>query len=250
MNGKSRIYGKKVDINKENVKKFWDNRSDKYSKENPYNTVKCNDNNSEYMKDLDEYEKNIIFPKLDINSKSKVLDIGCGIGRLAEIFKDNCQYYLGTDFSEKLINIAKSRIALDEKIDLEVCEFKDICRNEVALARGKFDKILLAGVAMYINDDELKLGFEKLLNLISQNACIYISGPIGTKERVTLDKFYSEGLNTEYNVIYRTIDEYEKLFEVFFENGFKVKESKIFLSEKNQYIDTERHYFILTRDEK
>ena len=39
MNGKSRIYGKKVDINKENVKKFWDNRSDKYSKENPYNTV-------------------------------------------------------------------------------------------------------------------------------------------------------------------------------------------------------------------
>ena len=39
----------------------------------------------------------------------RILDLGCGNGRLLEFFKDKKVDYIGTDFSEKLIEIAKKR---------------------------------------------------------------------------------------------------------------------------------------------
>ncbi len=50
------------------------------------------------MKDWQGYVKN----------GQKVLDAGCGSGRLLELFKDNQIEYEGIDISAKLINIAKS----------------------------------------------------------------------------------------------------------------------------------------------
>jgi len=44
-----------------------------------------------------------------IKDGSKVLDVGCGNGRLLEAFKDKEVKYLGVDSSEKLIELARSR---------------------------------------------------------------------------------------------------------------------------------------------
>jgi len=44
-----------------------------------------------------------------IKDDSKVLDVGCGNGRLLEAFKDKEVKYLGVDSSEKLIELARSR---------------------------------------------------------------------------------------------------------------------------------------------
>ncbi len=69
--------------------------------------MKCNDQNPDYAKNLDKYEKEIIIPKLNITRNSNILDIGCGVGRLADDIVPICNYYLGTDFAEDLISIAK-----------------------------------------------------------------------------------------------------------------------------------------------
>ncbi|TQW42066.1 class I SAM-dependent methyltransferase, partial [Clostridioides difficile] len=50
-----------------------------------------------------------------------------------------------------------------------------------------------------------------------------------------------------YNVIYRTIEEYEEILKPLLDEGFEIVESKSFLTDINQYSDTERHYFILKR---
>jgi ubiquinone/menaquinone biosynthesis C-methylase UbiE len=39
----------------------------------------------------------------------KILDLGCGNGRLSEIFRGNAVDYYGVDFSDKLIEIARKR---------------------------------------------------------------------------------------------------------------------------------------------
>lgn len=49
-------------------------------------------------------------PLKDLVKEGKVLDLGCGNGRLYELFADNPKIqYIGIDFSEKLIEYAKSR---------------------------------------------------------------------------------------------------------------------------------------------
>lgn len=246
-NEKTRVYGKNININKKKVKSFWNKRSEKYTEENPYNAVKCNDNNKEYINELDEYEKNIIIPKLNINKNSNVLDIGCGIGRLAEIIIPESNYYLGTDFAEDLLNIAKNRIVCTGSYDFEVCDFVNIIDNETVKNSAPFNKVILAGIGMYINDKELRSCFERLLEILDKKTTIYISNPIAIKNRLTLEEFYSKELKSEYSVIYRTIDEYIDVFKILIDNGFEIVENEKFLSGIKQYEETTRHYFILNR---
>lgn len=47
--------------------------------------------------------------KAYVKEKEKVLDLGCGTGRLYEIFSAQGGDYTGIDFSEKLIQIAKEK---------------------------------------------------------------------------------------------------------------------------------------------
>jgi len=48
----------------------------------------------------------------DVKSRDKILDIGCGNGRLLKVFKDKQINYLGIDSSEKLINLANSEFRI------------------------------------------------------------------------------------------------------------------------------------------
>ena len=242
MKKNTRVYGECLNIKKEKVKSFWNNRAEKYSEKNPYKSIKCNDNNEEYAKKLAEYENNYILPKLNINKDSTVLDIGCGVGRLAEIIIPNSKYYVGTDFARSLLEIAKSRIKFKGDYDFYVCDFLNLIENSDIVKNRPFSTVILAGVCMYINDDELKECFKNLLKILDKNSILYINSPVGVKERLTLNEFYSESLNSEYNVIYRTIEEYLELFN---NMGFKVIEDEDFLTEEKQYSDTKRHYFIL-----
>lgn len=246
MDNATRIYEKHVDIKKDTVQNFWNKRAKKHIPDNPYVSVKCNDQNLDYANTLDKYEKEIIIPKLNITRNSNILDIGCGVGRLADDIVPICNYYLGTDFAEDLIAIAKKRFS-NNNCDFQVCDFINILYDTKIKSKMLFNTILLAGVAMYINDDELKIALKNLLEILDEKAIIYMSGPIGINKRLTLKEFYSKELNSEYNVIYRTIEEYEEILKPLLDEGFEIVESKSFLTDISQYSDTERHYFILKR---
>ncbi len=55
-----------------------------------------------------------------VKSGDAVLDVGCGNGRLAEVFSDGQVSYLGLDISENLIEIAKNKWAPKTGISFEV----------------------------------------------------------------------------------------------------------------------------------
>ncbi|MDE7367965.1 MAG: class I SAM-dependent methyltransferase, partial [Lachnospiraceae bacterium] len=59
-------------------------RAEKYSEEHPYVSIKLNDKNPDFSDRIDEYERTNILPMLNIKDDSYVIDIGCGVGRLAE----------------------------------------------------------------------------------------------------------------------------------------------------------------------
>ena len=83
MNVERRIKNEKIRIDDAQVKAFFDSR---VKKRLPYmiNYTNYQDQHPELAVQRDVYEKSIIMPLLSLTDNSRVLDIGCGVGRWAK----------------------------------------------------------------------------------------------------------------------------------------------------------------------
>ena len=97
----------------------------------------------EELKFLEEY----------IIDGEKVLDLGCGNGRLYELFKEKFVDYDGVDSAEKMIEIAKSRYP---KIKFQVADALNLPFPE-----NFFDKVISIAVLHHIPSEEFRLQFLK-----------------------------------------------------------------------------------------
>lgn len=247
---KSRIYGDKADIDENSVKQFWNNRASRYDEANPYVTVKLGDRQPERAKQWDEYEKSTILPLLKITSNDYVLDIGCGIGRLAEAIIPICKYYLGTDCAEDLIELAKKRF------DNPGCDYdfvpmaiQDIAKGSSAFPKSDvaFSVLIIAGTLPYLNDDTVLKSLHNITSVMAKSCRIYIGTAIGTTQRLTLDNFSSEELSADYSIIYRTEDEHLKLYKPLFDVGFHVATRGGISANTANTAETQRIFHILER---
>lgn len=150
---------------------------------------------------------------LNLNGEDVVLDIGCGNGALSVLFFDNIKSYLGVDFSEYLVGVAK------ENFEKEGFEF--ICDDalnflEKAERNSTITKVLCYGVFSYFDETNagrmLKLVHEKYPNAVS----FYI-GNLPDKDLA--DKFYYAHIDYK-NLLddhtssigkWRTVSEFETL---------------------------------------
>ncbi len=74
------------------------------------------------LKELEKYIKN----------GKKILDLGCGNGRLFELFQGKNVEYIGVDFSEKLIEKAKEKYGEHFKVaDMLNLPFEDNCFDSI-----------------------------------------------------------------------------------------------------------------------
>ena len=208
-----RIKGKNVSLDKTNIKQFFKDRSLKNNNLNPYVSVIYQDGNPRLALKRDRYEKNLILPKLNLDSSIKLLDIGCGIGRWADEINGKIDHYLGIDFSEDLIKQATIRFQnTKSKIDFKVCAAESISIEKIGY-KSYFNRIIISGVLLYLNDEDVKRCFHNLRTLISQNSLIYIREPLSlNNERLTLDGVWSKDMSQKYYAIYRTKKEIEELF--------------------------------------
>lgn len=248
---KSRVYDSNVNINPEKTKSFWKQRADKYSKEHPYVAVKLGDSKPTRADEWDVYEKNNILTKLNVNHADYVLDIGCGVGRLAEYIIPQCKYYTGTDFAEELIAIANERISpffSKERYRFIVEDAINVRLDNPNIPYcGKYSVLILAGILIYLNDDDIKKILHNLLLVLSKECRIYFSEPVAKESRLTLNEFYSHELKHAYSAIYRTENEYMNLFDVLYKNGFMIEEKGDYNQFSDKTSETERIYMILKR---
>lgn len=247
-----RIYGSNVNIDSSRTKNFYDDRADKLeTMENPYVSVLLGDQNPEYAVLWNQFEKEHILPKLAIDSESCVLDIGCGMGRWAETLIPMSKYYCGTDISAKMLEQARKRNAVPNKeYDFLHHSFEEFCRLPANEIKYKFNRLVMCGVFMYINDDVIERGLKALCDKLDSKVKVYFTETIALKERLTLKQFYSTALKAEYDVIYRTEEEYNRFYEEWIKNGFKIKEQGLLphLNKENEYRETDRWYTILERE--
>lgn len=114
---------------------FWDNISKKYS-------MKAVDDQPGYEKKL-EMTQEILKPNF------KVLELGCGTGSTALIHADKVQKIVATDFSSKMIEIAKGK-ASSQGIDN--INFLTLSAHELSGEDEKFDVIMTHSLLHLIAD--------------------------------------------------------------------------------------------------
>ena len=249
-----RIYGENVNINHENVEKFYDDRAKRISEmKNPYSAVLLNDHNPEAVEKRMNLEKEHIFPRLKIDKYSKVLDIGCGIGRWGEEIIPQISSeggYYGIDFSQQMIEVARKRTSRFENknFKFDKMSFQEFTSDRKD--KSKYNRVIMSGVIMYISDSDVFMCFKDLLAFMDGKCMIYIHEPCNLTERLTLRNFPSEALRADYNVIYRTKPEYDRLFSVLIDAGFFVSYSEYYskLGGDIAFKENDRFYTIFERN--
>lgn len=113
----------------------------------------------------------------------KVFEIGCGDGRDAEIILKYTNDYLGIDFSEAMIALAKKRLpnASFEVSQINKFPFPDGC-----------DAIISFASIVHSNKNEAKEIFEKSYHALAENGIFYISTKYGKYSK----KIFEDDLGT------------------------------------------------------
>lgn len=240
-----------MDIDDESLKQFYRKRAKEKSSINiDAPVVLVGDQDIDKIEEWTRFEVEFRLPLLQLDQTCRVLEIGCGTGRISKFITPHSDVYVGVDYVEEFIKLIETRkdIIRNKSTYFKHASIMQLINEEVSLPnKGTFNRIIISGgVLMYINDDEVGQLLSKINDWVSDECIIYFSEPIALKQRLTLNKFYSNDLKSEYSAIYRTEDEYKKLFGILYNKGFKLSLSEEFFYEdlKTQK-ETKQWMFIL-----
>lgn len=235
----TRVYEKKIDINYQSTKSFWESRADE--KLTLTSVLLGADKKAGAQEKRNFCETEIINSFLKTGSKYKILDIGCGIGRWADNLKDKIETYVGIDYARPFIEFASNRFLDNPNIKFKCSSASEVDLNEI----GKdFNLVICTGVLMYINDTDLNKVFMMFKD--TESDYFYIQETISLLDtRLTLNNFESKELKTNYSAIYRTQDEYEDYFQ---KHGLEILSTDLFLNdETGGRKETNARYWLLRR---
>lgn len=208
-----RVRARKVSLAgaKGRIEAFFAGRAEKRDERNPYVSVIYQDRNPELAERRDREEKALILPKLALTPGSRVLDVGCGLGRWADALQGKVARYVGVDFSPEMIALAR------ERHDAGWAEFRVLGAQDVSAATlgvaGAFDRAIIAGVFIYMDDEDVVRCLKGLRELLAPGGLVYVREPMAVDERLTLNGVWSEELQQTYYAIYRTRAELGALIE-------------------------------------
>ena len=215
---KGRIYNDKENIDTKGVQNFYEQRA---KNEKSLKAVLLNEllpSNAAVIRNKTEFEN---LKRYLGDRQYNVLDIGCGMGRWAENLQDKYIIsYDGIDFSQNFIENAKTKFKDDKRIAFYQMSATKLDKKQL---KDKYDLIIITGVCMYINDEDLSLLFVSIDELLKDGGILYIQESVSVlDERLTLKDFYSNELQCNYSAIYRTINEYDAILNNIYNFEFLV----------------------------
>lgn len=233
----TRVYTDKIEIDNNSTKEFWENRANNIN--NLQTVLLGSDKTGIEQNTRNEHEKLIVESVIKQIQNPKILDIGCGIGRWAENLINQFDFYTGVDFSEGFINFASEKFANYSNIKFYN---NSILNLDKEILNSKFNFIICTGVLMYVNDSNIFDIFKAFRRVTPEY--VYIQESISLMDaRLTLNKFESKDLQTNYNAIYRTKQEYEEYFKT---NKFDIIKTDLLLDNKSgAREETNAQYWIL-----
>lgn len=196
--------------------KFWTNRA---QRDDTVFAANLSDYVPNLAKYKDKHECSRILKILRDRPKKKVLDLGCGTGRMAHFFSRISESVSAVDFSGPLISLAEKYYSSSENIDFQVCNITEYLKDE------RYDVIFLGGVLSYLEDDDMQKVLANLKCMLSPGGCIILRDSFYLRKRKILFKKYKKDLADEYSIVYRSRAEFENMMQ---ENGFRKEDENLF----------------------
>ncbi len=212
---RQRIYNEVVSIEYDATRQFFEERGRKAASVGMLNATMYQDQNPELAFARDNFEKKAVLDLILLQPFFKVLDIGCGAGRWGFFLADHIDRYLGIDFSAALINVAvaeKANCPSAHKLSFQNISATEIL-NHPLLVPPPFHFFIISGLMTYLNDADCAALLSQISLLSARPSMVYVREPSAVDCRLTLNRYFSEELHTEYSAIYRTDAEYQKIFQ-------------------------------------
>lgn len=146
-------------------------------------------------------------PHLRLSETSRVLDVGCGIGRWAEHLVGSVAGYVGVDVVEELVAAARQRFGAWSNAEFV---YTNHAPATTAISGQVFSHALVSGVVHYLDDSEVEALFDDLNRLIPGGS-LYVRGPFSEDQRLTISEEWSVDLQDVYSATYRTKNEFLQL---------------------------------------
>lgn len=133
-------------------------------------------------------EKNVIplFQKYKVN---KILDLGCGTGRHAEVFANNNFRVVGVDIAEVATNISEETMN-DPRIAFFTGDMKDI-----RFPDNYFDAVFCFQVVHHAKVYEIWKAFDEITRVLKKEGILFITLPSVEKN----EHIFKEGIRIEPN---------------------------------------------------
>jgi SAM-dependent methyltransferase len=247
----TRVTGDVVEIDYGSTQRFFDARGRRDDLAHPYSITMYQDANPALVVERDRHEKARILAKLGVGPGTRILDIGCGIGRWAEaLLPLGPAAYLGLDFSGPIVEKARTLVPeVEGRVRFERRAAQDLVTDVPLSISPPFDLFLISGVLIYLNDAEVRRCLQGVAALADRPARLYLREPVAVGPRLSLDRFYSSDLKAEYSAIYRPVEDcLAMLDEALGPAGFSLREEgRVFDSDLQNRRETAQHFFIVER---
>lgn len=117
---------------------------------------------------------------LDLQPGDRVLELGCGVGRIGRELAPHVAHWEGCDISSNMIEVARTRLAAHPNIG-----FTELHRSSLQpLADASFDKAYCTAVFIHMDKEDFFLYLQEMARVLKPNGQIYfdtwnMASPVG-----------------------------------------------------------------------
>jgi SAM-dependent methyltransferase len=117
---------------------------------------------------------------LDLQATDRIVELGCGVGRIGHLLAPKVAHWEGADISANMLTVAKERLAEHRNVG-----FTELMRTSlVPLADASMDKAYCVAVFIHMDKEDFYLYLEELARVVKPCGLIYfdtwnLASPIG-----------------------------------------------------------------------
>lgn len=227
-------------IDEQKVRAFWAARGEKYGR-TAFESIANLEEDPDLLALKTRLEQEQVMPRLRLGPSTTVLDLGAGVGQWSFRFAPLAARVTAVEYTPELAEIGREEARRRGTDNVEFV----ISAAEDYAAPGRFDRVFISGLFVYLTDDQAGRLLRNLRSFVADDGMLFLrDGTSILPRRHLIENRWSEVLKTDYSAMYRTRDEYVALFR---EAGFRLAEDADMFEEGcplNKYPETRLRFYV------